>query len=150
MKNNKAVPDIESFIKFLGRNKLKTTPQRLAVHEAMMELGHASADMVCDFIKAKGNRTVTAASVYNILSQMSLLGLYQHRMSANNKMYFDVRAGKHIHLYDTENNTYTDIADEDLYSKFESLLTGRRFKGYKVDGLDIQVLCHPSRSKVKA
>ena len=39
-------PDMEDFKHLLRRHSLKATPQRMAVHEAMMELGHASADMV--------------------------------------------------------------------------------------------------------
>lgn len=142
--NNKAL-NREEFRGFLKRNGLKVTPQRLAVHEAMLYLGHACADRVTERILSGGQTKVTVASVYNILSQLSLLGLYHHRMSANNKMYFDVNTFKHIHLYDTVNNVYRDVLDDDLIRVVEERLGKRRFRGYKVDGVDIQILCHPSR-----
>jgi len=41
-KINKA-PSIEEFKSLLKGNGLKVTPQRLAVHEAMLRLGHACA-----------------------------------------------------------------------------------------------------------
>lgn len=44
-RNNKA-PTIEYFRELLRKNGLKVTPQRIAVHEAMLRLGHACADMV--------------------------------------------------------------------------------------------------------
>ena len=137
---------MEHFREALKAHGLKATGQRLAIHAAMMELGHASADMVREAIEAKGGK-VTVASVYNTLSQLALLGIYKHRLSANNKMYFDVNTFRHIHLYDVYNNRYRDIMDEELIETVETALKRRRFKGYKVDGIDIQILCHPSHRK---
>lgn len=138
---------MEKFIKALKAHNLKATRQRLAVHRSMLELGHASADMVCDDITARGDTRVTVASVYNILSQLALFGIYKHRLSANNKMYFDVNPSKHIHLYDICNHTYRDLDDDGLSGIIEEKLKRKRFKGYKIDGVDIQIICHPSRRK---
>ena len=66
--------NIEEFKVLLKKHSLKATPQRLAVHEAMMSLGHASADMVTEMITQKGTTKVTVASVYNILTNMAMLG----------------------------------------------------------------------------
>ena len=141
-------PDMDSFKALLRRHSLKATPQRMAVHEAMMELGHASADMVSEAIGKAGKVKVTVASVYNILSQLALLGIYHHRLSANNKMYFDVNTDRHIHLYDVRNNTYRDILDDELMDLIDAKLSRRRFRGYKVEGVDIQILCKPTRKGV--
>ena len=137
---------MEAFKKALKNHGLKATGQRIAIHEAMMELGHASADMVREHIISRGGK-ITVASVYNTLTQLALLGIYKHRLSANNKMYFDVNTHKHIHLYDVCNNTYRDIQDEELLATVEAALKKRRFKGYRVDGIDVQILCHPSHRK---
>ena len=126
---------------------LKATPQRLAVHDAMLKLGHASADMVAGQMQAAGITRITIASVYNILSTLADLKLYSRRLSSNNKMYFDVNTFKHIHVYDKENNEYRDVIDDELVSLVESRLKGRRFRGYTVDSIDIQIVCHPSRRK---
>lgn len=144
MAENKALT-IDEYRVFLRQNGLKVTPQRLAVHEAMLALGHACADMVTDYIMRSGETSVTVASVYNILSQLSQLGMYSRRLSSNNKMYFDVNTFRHMHLYDTVNNEYKDVLDEELIRTLEDRLSKRRFKGYKIDGVDIQILCHPAR-----
>ena len=138
---------MDRFKSILKRHSLKATPQRLAVHEAMLSLGHASADQVCEFLESTGGTRVTVASVYNILTQMTLLGIYTHRFSANNKMYFDVNGYKHIHLYDTVNNEFKDVMDDELLEMVESRVRARRFRGYKVDGVDIQIVCHPTTRK---
>ena len=138
---------MDRFRSVLKRHSLKATPQRLAVHEAMLSLGHASADQVCELMDSKGGTRVTVASVYNILTQMTLLGIYTHRFSANNKMYFDVNGFKHLHLYDTVNNEFKDVMDDELLEMVESRIKSKRYRGYKVDGVDIQIICHPTTRK---
>ena len=57
--NTHKCPNIEEFKAILRKHSLKATPQRLAVHDAMMCLGHACADMVTETIKEKGTAKVT-------------------------------------------------------------------------------------------
>ena len=125
---------IEQFKSALRRHAMKATPQRLAVHEAMLRLGHASADTVTEEIRKSASTNVTVASVYNILTNLAGLGIYKRRMSANNKMYFDV-------------NTFKDIIDEELMLLIESHLGHKKFRGFKIDDIDIQIIGHPSKSK---
>ena len=145
-KHTHTAPGIEEFKKLLKKHSLKSTQQRLAVHNAMLKLGHASADMVTEEIKSQGTTNVTVASVYNILSQIALLGIYDHRMSANNKMYFDVNTFRHIHLYDYVNNTFKDIIDDDFMDNLDAYFAKKKFKGYRVECVDVQIVCRPSRS----
>ena len=145
--NTHRCPTIEEFKEILKKHSLKATPQRLAVHEAMIALGHACADMVTEEIQKQGKAKVTVASVYNILSQLALLGIYHHRMSSNNKMYFDVNTFYHCHLYDQEHHTYKDVLDDDLIAMIHSHLGRKRFKGYKVEGIDIQIIGRPTKRK---
>lgn len=133
----------------LRRHKLKATRQRLAVHEAMMELGHASADMVREELAKRGSQ-VTTASVYNILAQLADYRIYTRRMSATNKMFFDINNTRHIHLYDRENNTYRDLADDELQSLVYAHLKRRRFKGYTVEDIDIQFVARPTHKNKNA
>lgn len=145
--NTHKCPTMEEFREILKQHSLKATPQRLAVHEAMIELGHASADMVTEKIKAKDTAKVTLASVYNILTQMAMLKVYHYRLSSNNKMYFDVNTFKHIHFYDKDNHTFRDVIDDELIQLIESHLSRKRVRGYKVEGFDIQLIGRPSRKK---
>lgn len=144
---NKEPLSTDGFRALLKKHSLKATPQRLAVHEAMLALGHACADQVCEQISSEGRTSFTIASVYNILSQMAEIGVYSRRLSANNKMYFDVNTFTHIHLYDTTNNEYRDIMDEELIDMIGSRIRNRRFRGFKIDGIDLQIICHPTTKK---
>lgn len=139
--------NLEEFKTALKKKKLKATPQRLAVHKAMMELVHASADDVAGFILLEGKTKITTASVYNILKQLAGLGIYRLRLSADSKMYFDLETGKHVHLYDKVNHELMDLQEDEVIALAESYFRGRRFRGYKVDGVEIQLICHPSGKK---
>lgn len=139
--------DIEAFKDALKDKGLKATRQRVAVHEVMMKLGHASADMVRDELSKEAKAKVTTASVYNILAQMALLGIYSHRLSIGGKMFFDVNPSCHLHLYDPQAGLYVDLEDEELTEMVETRCKRRRFKGYKVDAVDIQIICHPAQPK---
>jgi Fe2+ or Zn2+ uptake regulation protein len=143
------MPTLDEFRTRLKRHGLKATRQRLEVHEAMRGLGHASADMVTEEIRRRGVVKVTVASVYNILSQLADLKIYSRRLSSNNKMYFDVNSFKHIHLYDKENHRFRDVLDEELMELVQSHLKRRKFKGYTVEEIDIQLVARPTR-KAKA
>lgn len=139
--------DIEDFKRMLKRKGLKTTPQRLCVHTAMLELGHASAEMVCERIAKAGGHKVTEASVYNILTHFANLGIYSFRMSSNNKMYFDVNTFPHIHLYDRQNNVYRDILDSELMAAIYDRLSHKKFKGFAVENIDIQIVVSPTKKR---
>ncbi len=137
-------PTMDEFRTQLRRHGLKATRQRLAVHEVMMRLLHASADMVRDALVEKG-ASVTVASVYNILSQLADLHIYGRRLSATNKMFFDVNTFKHIHLYDRENHTFRDLTDDELSTLVSQHLKRRKFKGYSIEDIDIQIIARPTR-----
>lgn len=140
---------MEGFRALLRKHGLKATGQRLAVHEAMMELVHASPEKVSAQIAAASPQKVTVASVYNILNQLADLGIYRRRMSGSGKMVFDVRSVNHLHLYDSETGEFRDVVDEELTELIESRIRRRRFKGYSIDYVDIQFVCHPTRRKNK-
>jgi len=143
----KQIADLDSLRRVLKSHSLKATPQRLAVHEAMMALGHAGVDLIESYIGAHSDVRITPASIYNILTQFSKLGLYTQRMSMGSKMVFDVNNTRHIHLYDSRTDEMTDIMDDELLAVIEGHLRKRRFKGYKIDRAELSLVCHPTRKK---
>ena len=109
-----------------------------------MELEHASADEVREQLVRRGSH-VTVASVYNILSQLADCHIYARRLSATSKMFFDIENGRHIHLYDRENHTYRNLIDEELSTLVAAHLKRRKFKGYSIEDIDIQLIARPTR-----
>jgi len=139
------IPDILQFKRQLRDKNLKATPQRMAVHEAMSALGHAAAEDVSLWIAEHGEVSVSPASVYNILSTLADLGIYGRCSGRGGKKIFDVRAKQHFHLYDTRTEAWRDLEDPALLALLESHLKGRRFRGYRLEGFELQLLCRPTR-----
>ena len=71
--------DGKAFEDTLRKHNLKVTPQRIAVYEALVSLGHASADEVASHIAGQAKSKVSVASVYNILTQLTALSLCRNR-----------------------------------------------------------------------
>ncbi|MCQ2174387.1 MAG: transcriptional repressor [Bacteroidales bacterium] len=138
--------DLDRFKLFLHDRNLKATPQRLAVHRAMIELGHACADTVADHIRLNTDIRISDASVYNILSQLAKMGVYRYLLSSNNKLYFDVNTKRHAHLYDRVNHEFRDLCEDGAIELMEKHFRGRRWRGYKFEGIEINLVCRPSRS----
>lgn len=142
------IPTLEEFRTQLRRHGLRATRQRLLVHEAMMELVHASAEDVQILLFQRGT-PVNTTTVYNILSQLADEHIYNRRLSGNNIMYFDVDPRRHLHLYDRENHTFRNVEDEQLPFLVAQQLKRRKFKGFTIEDLDIQIIAKPTRKKKK-
>ena len=50
-----------------------------------------------------------------------------------------------MHLYDRENHRYRDVIDEELMELVHSHLKRRKFKGFTVEDIDIQLIARPTR-----
>ena len=147
-RKQRSLLSLDDFCTQLRRHGLKATRQRLAVHGIMMELEHASADMVREKL-AQAGTAVTTASVYNILSQLADVRIYGRRLSATNKMFFDIDASRHIHLYDRENHEFRNVVDDELSELVTAHLKRRRFKGFTMEDIDVQIIAKPTRKKKK-
>ncbi len=143
-----SIPTLEDFRSQLRRHNLRVTQQRLSIHEVMMELEHASADAVQQKLAERGV-PVTVSTVYNILSGLADYHIYGRRLSATNKMFFDIDASRHIHLYDRENHFFRNLVDEELAAMVAAHLRHRKFKGYTVEDIDIQIIAKPTRKTKK-
>lgn len=148
-RRSKSISETDNLREFLKAHGLRATAQRLAVHDAMLALGHASADQVADHILAAGDKPITVSSVYNILSHFTSLGLYAIRPTTGSKMVFDINTKDHIHLYDTREDTLKDISDDAFIEVVNAYARKHRIPGYKLDYVDIQLVCHPTRRKKK-
>ena len=140
---------MQNFKDLLKQHKLKATPQRLAVHNVMLELIHASAEQVAAVLKEESDMKVSVSSVYNILSQMASLGIYGRRLSVNNTMFFDVNPASHLHLYDPQNNIFKDIQDPELMRELEERIKKHRYRGFRVSNVEVNVICHPPKKRKK-
>ncbi|MCF0173870.1 MAG: transcriptional repressor [Bacteroidales bacterium] len=139
-----------AFIAALRQRSMRATAQRLAVHRAMCQLEHASADIVYEAVKKNYPEVkISTASVYNILTELSDKGIYSHRLSSTGKMTFDAIRTPHLHIYDMVLDEFVNVEDEALMQIIEEHFAGRRFRGYNIDHIDINIVSRPTKYKLK-
>ena len=62
----------------------------------------------------------------------------------------DINSFRHIHLYDRENHRFRDIFDEELAELVQAHLKRRKFRGFTVEDIDIQLIARPTRKSRNA
>ena len=139
--------DMQAFSRMLATYGLKVTPQRLAVHKAMLGMIHADADAVYEAVNADATCRIARSTVYKILAGLADKGIYARRYSCNGKIMFDINAWRHLHLYDSVRNEFVDIEADDLLEEVDAGLKGHRFRGYHIDDIDIQIICRPTKKR---
>ena len=142
MKRAKTIPDEERFRGMLRSRGMRATETRMAVHRAMMALEHACAEQVVEWLKADRDVAASVSSIYNVLQQMAIAGIYAYRMSADSKRYFDVCNHSHAHLYDRKTGVYRNLPDGPIREAINAAIKRHRVHGYTVEDVDLMVVCH--------
>ena len=140
--------DPEAFARALHARGLKVTPRRLAVHRAMIGFIHATPEQVWEKVKEENACRITRGTVYTMLSELAEKGIYARRFGSAGKIVYDVNPFRHVHIYDSRNHQFVDVDEEALLQAVEEGLKRRRFKGYRIDDIDLQIICHPTRKKL--
>jgi Fur family transcriptional regulator, peroxide stress response regulator len=114
---------------------LRATPQRLAVHGALNDLGrHATAEEVLDRVHGRVPG-VSLPTVYAALELLADLGLAS-RVQAGRAVRYDPRADPHHHLVCTGCGVVVDLdADVDLRPALERV----RAAGVVATGVEVLV-----------
>ncbi|MCF0194169.1 MAG: transcriptional repressor [Bacteroidaceae bacterium] len=115
---------------------LKLTPQRVAVYEAMMELGHAQLETIVQHLNERYGQ-VTLSTVYRVLESFchaGLLSLVCHPETGD--CYYDITVKGHHHVFGGER--IVDYDDEGLTQLVRDYL--REHRPDLIDIEKIQVL----------
>lgn len=121
---------------------MRATETRMAIHRAMMALEHATAEQVSEWLSQQNDVAASVSSIYNVLQQMAIAGIYSYRLSADSKRYFDVCNYSHPHLYDRKTGVFKNLPESIIHSAIYTEFKRHRFRGYTIEDIDIQVVCH--------
>ena len=116
--------------KFLRKNGLKPTIQRLAISKILFSEGdkHFTAEEIKKIAKSRGLK-ISVATIYNNLNHFVEAGLLKKRQVDNNQSYFDNNVSDHFHLFDEDTNTLTDIpASSVKFAKLPKLQKNKQIK----------------------
>jgi Fur family peroxide stress response transcriptional regulator len=130
---------IEEITQKLKDADLKVTPQRLAILEAVYDLGnHPTADNIIEFIKS-AHPGVATGTVYNILDVLVEKGLVKRVKTDKDAMRYDGILDSHHHLYCAETDRIEDYFDEELDEVLKEYFKRKGVSDFKIGDITLQI-----------
>ncbi len=123
----------------LTRFNLKATYQRIVIYEALMLLGHPTAEQIFDYIREQ-YPSISLATVYKTLETFEKSELAIKVQTSGEKHRYDANMNSHNHLYCKKTGKIIDYKDDELeqmiFEYLEKKMPGRNFQ---VSNIHLQI-----------
>jgi Fur family peroxide stress response transcriptional regulator len=124
----------------LSEKKMKVTPQRLAVLEALYKLNnHPTAENVIDFIR-KNHPNIAIGTVYKVLDALAEKQIIRKVKTDKDIMRYDGVMENHHHLYCEESDRIEDYFNEELSSVINNYFKKRKIPNFKIKDIKLQII----------
>ena len=124
----------------LKEKSLKITPQRIAVLEAVIELGnHPTADNITESIKTN-HPNIAVGTVYKTLETFVENGIVKKVKTDRDIMRYDAILEKHHHLYCVESDRIEDYYDDELNQLIEKYFKKKKIKNFNIKDIKLQII----------
>ena len=124
----------------LIEKKLRVTPQRLAIYEAIFLLNnHPTADNIIDFIK-EHHTNIATGTVYKILETLVEKKLINKVKTDKDIMRYDAVVEKHHHLYSSESNKIVDYFNDDLNKLLLNYFEKNKISKFEISDIKLQII----------
>lgn len=118
---------------------LKVTPQRVAILEAIYNLGnHPTAEKIINYIK-EVHPNIATGTVYKVLGTLVDNNLVKKVKTEKDIMRYDGNLGKHHHLYCMESDLIKDYMDDELDSLLKKYFEQKNIPGFKIEDIVLQI-----------
>lgn len=123
----------------LTDSKLKATYQRIVIYEALLRLGHPTAESIYEYIRGK-YPSISLATVYKTLETFGKAGLVIKVQSNGEKHRYDANMESHNHLYCKKTGRIIDYKDEELEQLIHDHLKKKKLdKNFKINNIHLQI-----------
>lgn len=124
----------------LKNSKLKVTPQRIAVLEALASLkDHPTADKIKEHV-VKNNPNIAVGTIYKTLETFVEKGLVHKVKTEQDVMRYDAIPDKHHHLYCEHTERIEDFFDDKLNAMLEEYFKKKKIPNFKVKDIKLQII----------
>jgi len=118
---------------------LKVTPQRMAILEAVYELGnHPTAENIFEYIRS-AHPGVSTGTVYNVLDVLVENKLIRRVKTDKDAMRYDGILDSHHHLYCAKTDRIADYFDEELDQTIQAYFKDKEIPGFEIRDIILQV-----------
>jgi Fur family transcriptional regulator, peroxide stress response regulator len=119
--------------------KLKITPQRLAVLEALVDLkNHPTAEKIKEHV-IKNHPNIAVGTIYKTLETFVEKGIVKKVKSEKDIMRYDAVLEKHHHLYGDRTEEIADYFDNELDEMLEKYFKSKKIPNFHVKEIKLQI-----------
>ena len=141
-------PGFEKIKDKLQHAGLKITPQRLAILEAVHELGnHPTAERIIEHIR-ETHPNIASGTVYKVLDVLVENKLIRRVKTEKDVMRYDGILEEHHHLYCAESQRIEDYQDSHLDELLRQYFEKKRISGFRIEEIRLQINGRFTRSNI--
>lgn len=127
-------------VEILTKNKLKVTPQRVVVLEALMSLkDHPTADAVKEYVR-KNHPNLALGTVYNILETFCEKQIIKKVKTDRDFMRYDIEMHRHHHLYCDECDYIENYYDGELDKLLQEYFNKKKIPNFNIKDINLQIV----------
>lgn len=124
----------------IKNSRLKVTPQRMAVLDALNDLHeHPTAEKIKEYV-VKNHPNIAVGTIYKTLETFIEKGLVQKVKTESGIMRYDAILEKHHHLYCEETEHIEDFFDDALTTLLEDYFRKKKIPNFKVTDIKLQII----------
>lgn len=124
----------------LLEKRLKVTPQRIAIFEAIIKLNnHPTAENIIDYIR-KNNPNIATATVYKVLDALIESELIHKVKTDKDIMRYEAVIEKHHHLYSAASDRIEDYFDPELNELIGKYFQKKVIPNFEIEDIKLQVI----------
>jgi len=131
---------LEDITNKLVEKKLKVTPQRVAILEAIFKLhNHPAAENIIDYIR-KNHPNISTATVYKVLDTFVSCGLINRVRTERDIMRYGAILESHHHIYCSDSDRIEDYKDDELNRLLSEYFNNKGIPNFKIEDIKLQIL----------
>ncbi len=132
--------DHQLLIARLNEKGLKVTPQRIAVLNAVYQLGgHPTAERIIEVVR-RNNPNIATGTVYKILESFVGIELLRRVKTDKDIMRYDAILEKHHHLYCADSENIEDYFDQELDKIIEDYFKKKEIPDFHIEEIKLQII----------
>lgn len=123
----------------LGVKKLKVTPQRVKVLEAIYKMDyHPTAENIIEAVR-ESDPNISTGTVYNILEVLVNNNLIKKVQTEKDVMRYDGEMGNHHHLYCKQCDYIEDYSNEELDKILKEYFERNQIDNFNIDEIKLNI-----------
>ena len=130
----------KSVIRILTANRLKITPQRVAILEVILSLdNHPTVEIISEYLRL-AYPNITLGTIYNTLETFSKKGIINKIPTYFDPARYDAVKKKHHHLYGTDSERIEDYFDDDINNILKEYFRKKKIPDFNIEDIRLQII----------